>query len=251
MLKVRIIPLLLLKGNSLVKSVSFADHRIVGDAMSTIKVFSRRFADEMIILDLDARDKGIINTELLKRISAECNMPLTFGGGIDSVEKADQAFYSGADKITINSAFFKKPEIIKKIVDRYGSQSIVLSLDVKRQDNDFIIYYNNASKIVTDLNLEQSIEKANMLGIGEILVNDINRDGMMNGLDLDLIETLRSRIKLPLIVAGGCADMEDFNSAFKLGVDGIAAGSIFHWIGESIVGIKTFLKDKDINVRTL
>ena len=161
MLKVRIIPLLLLKGNSLVKSVCFSDHRVVGDSISTIKVFSKRFADEMIILDLDARERNSINTDLLKRISPECNMPLTFGGGINSLEKADQAFYSGADKITINSAFFEKPEVISDIVNKYGSQAVVLSLDVKKIHHEYELFYKNAKQKLRDKNKALKNENEN------------------------------------------------------------------------------------------
>ena len=251
MLKVRIIPLLLLKGNSLVKSVSFSNHRIVGDAISTIKVFSRRFADEMIILDLDAREKNCINTNLLERISSECNMPLTFGGGIDTIEKADRAFYCGADKITLNSAFFTNPEIASDIANKYGSQAVVLSIDIRKENNNYKIYQKNATEPVENFKLEEAIKLAKDMGVGEFLINDIFNDGLMTGFDLQYIEDLRKKIDLPLIVAGGCSSIKDFEDAFKLGVDAVAAGSIFHWIGESIIGIKENLYEKNINVRML
>ena len=250
MLKVRIIPILLLKGNSLVKSVNFSDHRIVGDAMSAVKVFSRRFADEMVVLDLDAREKGSINIELLKRISAECNMPLTFGGGIDSMEKADQAFFCGADKIIINSSLHKNPQLISKIASKYGSQAVVISIDVKNEQDNFIPYHSNG-EIKSDLTLKETISLAHDLGAGEILANDIDNDGVMKGFNMKFVLELRDKIDLPLIIAGGCSNITDFKKAFDVGVEAVAAASIFHWIGESIITIKKALHEDDIAVRML
>lgn len=250
MLKVRIIPILLLKGNSLVKSVNFKNHRIVGDAISAVKVFSRRFADEMIILDLDANQKDAINIDLLKRISTECNMPLTYGGGINSIEKADQAFYCGADKITINSSFFNTPNLVEKVALKYGSQAVVVSIDVKKENGEYVVYHSNGT-IKSELSLHKAIKLAHEMGAGEFLVNDIDNDGMMNGFDIELIKYVRNLVKLPLIIAGGCSSIDDFKMGFDQGVDAVAAASIFHWIGESIISIKQSLDKQDIKVRMI
>ena len=104
---------------------------------------------------------------------------------------------------------------------------------------------------VDNVTLEQAIEKAHYLKVGEILINDINRDGLMSGLDMDLLNFTRDKVKIPLIIAGGCKEMKDFSNAFNIGVDAVAAGSIFHWVGESVVSIKNYLKDEEVNVRTL
>lgn len=249
MLKVRIIPLLLLKGSSLVKSVKFKEHRIVGDAVSTIKVFSKRFADEMVILDLDAKSRGEVNTELLRRITSFCNMPLAFGGGIDSLTKADQAFRCGADKIIINSIFFENHKVVEQLVDRYGSQSICLSIDFKLMDGVYSIFTENGRRKVISHDLNSALSLAQEVGVGEILINDIDRDGVMGGLDLDLIRLCRAKVDSPLIVAGGVGSTGDFLSAFELGADAVAAGSIFHWVGESVLGIKDFLSAEGVDVR--
>lgn len=251
MLKVRIIPLLLLKGSSLVKSVGFTNHRIVGDAVSAIKVFSQRFADEMVILDLDAAESGAVNVELLSRISEFCNMPVAFGGGVDTLEKADQLFLSGADKIVVNSVFFTNIDVVTAIINKYGSQSIVLSLDIIYQYDNYHIYYNNGKTRLLNRSFVEIIELSEKLGVGEILVNDISRDGMMNGFDLALLAEARRAVKTPLIIAGGCGSKDDFKQAFDIGVDAVCAGSIFHWVGESIIGIKSYLDKYDINVRKI
>jgi cyclase len=251
MLKVRIIPLLLLKGASLVKSVGFTDHRIVGDAVSAIKVFSQRFADEMVILDLDAAERGTVNHNLLSRISEFCNMPVAFGGGVNTLEKADILFRSGADKIVVNSAFFTDLDVVRAIINKYGSQSIILSVDVVLENGDYGVYYNNGNTKLLDKGLIETIELAEQVGVGEILVNDILRDGMMNGFDLELLQKARSLVTLPLIIAGGCASKEDFKNAFNLGADAVSAGSIYHWVGESIIGIKNYLGEHNIKVRKI
>lgn len=251
MLKVRIVPILLLKGASVVKSVGFKEHRVVGDAMSAIKVFSQRFADEMIILDLDAAQRGSINCGLLSRASEFCNMPLSFGGGVDSLGKADLLYQSGADKIVVNSIFFVDPSVVGEIISKYGSQAVILSVDVKYYDGIYHVYYNNGEKKLDNIDLLEVLTSAQKIGVGEVLVNDITRDGVMGGFDLHLIKEARKVSRIPLLVAGGCGSKEDFKSAFDLSVDAVCAGSIFHWIGESIVGIKSYLNDNNIKVRNI
>ena len=130
MLKTRVIPILLLKGNSVVKSTQFDNLRMVGDATTNVKLFSSRFADEMVILDIFASKNKFINAELLSRLASYCNMPLSIGGGIKTIEDADTLFRSGADKVVINSGFFENPKLLTLISDKYGSQAVVLSLDV-------------------------------------------------------------------------------------------------------------------------
>lgn len=242
-------PLLLLQKNSLVKSVQFSNHRIVGDAVSTIKLFSRRYADEMLILDIDSKTRGEPNFELLKRISPECNMPLTFGGGINTFSKASEAFKCGADKIAVNSLFYENRSAVSDLVDKYGGQSIVLSLDVKKSKNGYSLYCSNGSISWAEEDLQSALKIANELGVGEILVNSIDNDGVMGGFDNELVSLARNSTDLPLIIAGGCSSKEDCLEAFNIGVDAIAAGSIFHWIGESIVSLKQYLDRNGIEVR--
>ena len=144
MLKIRIIPILLLKGNSIVKSVSFENHRMIGDAVTAVKVFSNRKADELIILDIEAYKNGI-QFDLLSRLSSYSFMPLTIGGGIKSVDDVKRIFNNGADKVTVNSLYFEDQSIVRKFVSTFGSQAVCLSLDVKKINSEYKVFYNSGN----------------------------------------------------------------------------------------------------------
>tara|TARA_Y100000766_G_C18877375_1_gene591521 strand:- start:491 stop:1240 length:750 start_codon:yes stop_codon:yes gene_type:complete len=247
MLKLRIIPVLLIRGNTIVKSVGFDEHRMIGDAITAVKVFSNRKADELIMLDIDAYRKGI-NFELLRRLSASAFLPLTLGGGVSSLKDAEVLFQNGADKITVNTVFHEKPDIVSEIVKTFGSQAVCLSLDVKKENSGYVPYYNGG-KIRSTINLMESLNLMEELGVGELLINSINRDGFMQGFDLELIKTVSNIVDVPVIACGGCEKLQDFCDAVDNGADAIAAGSIFHWVGESIITIKDSMFNKGYNVR--
>ncbi len=247
MLKLRIIPVLLIRGNTIVKSVGFKDHRMIGDAITAVKVFSNRKADELIMLDIDASEKGI-NFELIRRLSSNAFMPLTIGGGIKSLGEAEELFRNGADKITINSLFHENPNEVKRIVDVFGSQAVCLSLDVSLEEENYHPFYQGIQNKSTKT-FDESLELLKELGIGELLINSIDRDGLMNGFDLELIRKVSSKVDVPVIACGGCQKLQDFCDAVDYGADAIAAGSIFHWVGESIISIKETMFTKGYNVR--
>jgi imidazole glycerol-phosphate synthase subunit HisF len=248
MLKTRIIPVLLLKGNSIVKTVKFKEPRIVGDAVATVKVFATRKADEMIIVDIEATKRGSLNIDLIERISKSCNMPLSIGGGIQSVEDADALFRVGADKVIINSKFYSDKNIIKEISRKYGEQAVVFSLDVRRSEGGTKAFSNSAS-VNSDIMAIDAAKEAIANGAGEIYLNSIDQDGCMQGYDLELIEEISSQVTVPVVAAGGCGDKEHCVEVIKAGADAVAAASIFFWIGESIITIKEHLKSNGIEVR--
>ena len=250
MLKTRIIPILLVQKSSIIKTVNFGNSRIVGDALSTAKVFSQRMADEMMILDIDATRTGNINFSLLERISKFCNMPLTLGGGIKNLEDADQLFKSGADKVVINSEYYNNRKIINDLSKKYGKQSIVFSLDVKKIEGQYYGYSNSGFTFNKVLASDIALDVVS-LGAGEILLNNIDKDGKMQGYDLELIKNISEKVQLPVIAAGGCGSKEDCYNAINSGANAIAAGSIFFWIGESIISIKEYLYKKQIKVRLI
>lgn len=220
---------------------------MIGDAITAVKVFSNRKADELIMLDIDAFEKGI-NFELIRRLSGNAFMPLTIGGGVSSLEEAEELFRNGADKITVNTLFHENPHEVKRIVDVFGSQAVCLSLDVSREGGSYRPYYKGI-QIKDTKTLDESLKLLKELGIGELLINSIDRDGFMQGFDLDLIKEVSTKVDVPVIACGGCQKLEDFCDAVDYGADAIAAGSIFHWVGESIISIKDSMFTKGYNVR--
>ena len=250
MLKTRIIPIILLKKNSVVKTTSFKDERIVGDATACVKIFSSRMADEMIILDIDASIRGAININLIKRLSKQCFMPLTIGGGIKNMADVDSLFRAGADKISLNSVFYKNKNLIKQISEKYGSQAVVFSLDAYCKDSQYFSS-SNSGCIIHDILAVDAAKMAVNYGAGEILLNSVERDGTMIGYDLQLIEKISKEVSVPVIASGGCGCVDYFSQAVRAGASAVAAGSIFHWVGESIISIKRHMDDQGISVRLL
>ena len=224
MLKKRIIPSLLIKGSSIVKSIKFDEHRIVGDYISTAKVFSKRFADEMFILDIEAYKNNLINYSNIFEISKFCNMPLTVGGGIKTFDHAKKLFENGADKVVIKSSYFENQSIIDEISKYYGNQSVIVCMDIKTVEDKLMIYNNNTNECLNPFSEIKNIEN---LGAGEILINFIDLDGTMSGFNINFLEKINSITNLPTIVMGGCGSKKDFLKAFNSGVDAVAAGSIF------------------------
>ena len=251
MLKTRIIPVLQFKNYTAIKTVNFCNERMVGDAITLVKIFSNRLADEMVILDLDGTQKRKINKNYIKRLSKECNMPLTVGGGIRTLKDAHNLFQSGADKIIINTEFYNDKQFIPTLVKIYGSQSIIFSLDVKSNGRDDYLTYSNGGRKKQTLSYLDTVDCVSNLGVGEILINNIQRDGKMQGYDLKLISNISKITDKPLIALGGCSCKQDFKLAFQKGASGFAAGSVFHWIGESILTIKKYLMENNVPVRLL
>jgi cyclase len=249
-LKTRIIPILLLQGSVVVKTVKFKEPRIVGDAITNVKVFSNRMADEMIIVDIEATKKGFINEDLIRRLASSCVMPLSVGGGIKNVEDADKLFRSGADKIVINSSFYSNPDLLTQIANKYGNQAVVFSLDVKKNNGRYYAASHSGSKL-QDIDVLDVAQTAIQAGAGEIILNSIDFDGTMNGYDTELINIVSNSVDVPVISAGGCGSKEDCVAAVKHGASAVAAGSIFYWVGESIITVKRYMKDNEISVRII
>ena len=174
MLKIRIIPLIQLLGSSVVKTIQFANPRVVGDAISTVKIFNKRMADEMIIVDIGASKNKKINYNYLKRLSKECIMPLALGGGIHSESDVIKMFENGADKIVINSMFFDDVNLLKKIILKFGSQSVVFSLDLRKENNKYKIFSNSINSKSSKLSVKNVLKKVSDIGIGEILFNSVH-----------------------------------------------------------------------------
>ena len=249
MLKVRIIPTLLVKDFTLVKGIGFDSWRRVGTTIPAIKVYNTRQVDEMIVVDiLASKNNAEPDYKAVEDFSEECFMPLTVGGGIKSIEHVRNLLQSGADKISINSAALENPSIISEIANMFGSQAVVVSIDVKKHNDEYLCYSHSGSK-ATNKNAVNWAREAEKLGAGEILITSIDKDGTMQGYDLELIQQISSNASIPVIAQGGCGSYEDMYQAIKHGANAVSAASIFHFTEQTPLEAKKYLKNKGIAVR--
>jgi len=233
MLRPRIIPSLLVHENGLVKTVNFRNPKYVGDPINAVKIFNEKEVDELAIFDIDAT---VLNKEpnyaLIEKLANQSRMPLCYGGGVRSVDQAQRIFGLGIEKIAMSAAIVRRPELISQIAERVGNQSVIVVLDVKRKlFGGYEVYIHNGKK-GTGINPIKFIEEAERLGAGEIIINSIDHDGMMNGYDMHLIDKVRERISLPLTVLGGAGSLDDIGEVLgRHGIIGVAAGSLFVFKG--------------------
>lgn len=233
MLRPRIIPSLLIHDNGLVKTVNFKNPKYVGDPINAVKIFNEKVVDELAIFDIDATVLGKEpNYSLIERLASQSMMPLCYGGGVKTVEQAQRIFSLGIEKIALSSAVLKTPNLITEISERVGAQSVIVVLDVKKKLlGGFEVYTHNGKK-ATGVNPFKFVEEAQRLGAGEIVINSIDRDGVMKGYDLDLIAKVREKTSLPMTVLGGAGSLDDIEKVIdQHGVIGVAAGSLFVFKG--------------------
>lgn len=228
----RIIPVLLLRNRGLVKTVGFGPARYVGDPINAVKVFNQKEVDELVFLDIDATREGRgPDLEHLAQIASECFMPFTYGGGIRSVEEARAVLRTGAEKVAINTAACKDPDLVGSVSRRFGRQSVVASVDVRREPGGFAVYHTSGT-IRHGAGLVEHLQDLARLGAGEVLVNDIERDGARCGYDLDLVRLAVNAVDVPVIACGGARGLDDFRAAIKAaGASAAAAGSHFVFYG--------------------
>jgi cyclase len=234
MLRPRIIPCLLVKDKGLVKSKQFKDYRYLGDPMNAVRIYNEKEVDELTVLDIDATVlKKVPDLKLIKHMAEECRMPLCYGGGITSVEQAQEIFSLGVEKISISSAAINNPNLISEIAEKVGSQSVVVVLDVKKKlFGGYEVYINNG-KTATGKNPFDLIKHYQELGAGEIVVNNIDNDGVMKGYDIALLEKARESSTLPLTALGGAGSLEDIGKLIRrFGIIGASAGSLFVYKGK-------------------
>lgn len=233
MLFPRIIPFLLLQNNGLVKTINFKNEKYVGDPINAVRIFNEKEVDELVILDIDATSqKREPNYDLIDKLAQECRMPLCYGGGVNNIKQLEKIFSLGVEKIALSSVVVKEPDIIKRFSESVGSQSIVVVLDVKLVNGRYLIY-TDRGRIKTDLSLIDFIKKIQELGVGEIVINDIMRDGTMNGYDLSLVRALRDEINVPFTLVGGAGSINDIGQLIKENDNiGAGAGSLFVFKGK-------------------
>lgn len=233
MLRPRIIPSLLVHGKGLVKTVRFKNPKYVGDPLNAVKIFNEKEVDELAVFDIDATVLGLEpDYGLIEKLANQSRMPICYGGGVKTVEQAQKIFGLGIEKIALSSSVINNPNLISKISDRVGAQSVIVVLDVKKKIfGGYEIYTHNGKKN-TGINPMAFAAKAQKLGAGEIIINSIDNDGMMSGYDYKIIDSIRNQITLPLTVLGGAGSLEDIKEVIKkYNIIGVAAGSLFVFKG--------------------
>lgn len=251
MLAKRIIPCLDIKNGETVKGVNFENLRYAGNALELAKKYYEQGADELVFLDITATNEGRKTTiDLVNKVAKEIFIPFCVGGGISSIEDIRKLLLAGADKIAINSAGVKNPDLIKKSAEYFGSQCIVCAVDAKRVDNDFYVFIN-AGKKNTGIKLTDWIKQVEENGAGEILLTSMDADGTQNGFDIEMTKLVSTSVNIPVIASGGAgANVQHFVDAFNLGqADAALAASIFHFDTLPIPTLKQGLKELGINIR--
>jgi len=227
--KNRIIPCLLLKDKGLVKGVKFKDYKYIGDPLNAVRIFSEKEVDELIFLDVTAsKDNKPMDLNFIQDIADECYMPFCVGGGIHSVNDAGEVLASGAEKISINTYAIENPGLISDLASAFGSQSVVVSIDVKKKFLGGYNVYSHSGTVETKLEPISWAKEVEKLGAGEILINSIDKDGTMSGYDLKLISEISNAVNIPVIACGGAANLIDLKDGVDIGkASAVAAGSIF------------------------
>lgn len=254
MLKVRVIPTLLSKQFGLVKGVGFNSWRRVGPVLPSIKVYNKREVDELIILDIVAQEKGEDpDYESLREFAGHCFVPLTIGGGINSIDQVQKLLRAGADKISINSAAFDRPELITEVAKLHGTQCVIASVDVRKNPdgNGWECFSGSGSK-ATGRQVEEWVKELEDRGAGEILITSIELDGTMEGYDMALLETVVNTVRnIPVIASGGAGNYQHMVSAVNdTGVSAVAAASMFHFTEQTPAGAKAAMKAAGIPIRS-
>ena len=250
MLCKRIIPCLDIKDGRTVKGVHFEDLRDAGDAIELAVRYCKEGADELVFLDITAtNDKRKTLSELVTKIASKINIPFTVGGGVSSLEDVSALLKAGADKVAINTAAFKNPQLIYEMAHRFGSQCVVVGIDVKFEDTEWHVYLNGG-RIKTEKTALAWAKEAVALGAGEILLTSMNSDGTKDGFSNDITKLISENVNVPVIASGGAGTIKHFEDVFTIGkADAALAASVFHYNEIHIDDLKKELKRKHIKVR--
>lgn len=250
MLKKRIIPCLDIKNGRTVKGINFVGIKDAGDPVQLAKKYANNGADELVFLDITAtieNRKTLI--ELVKQVAHEINIPFTVGGGINSLENVRDLIQAGADKISINSSAVKKPELIYEIAKEFGSQCVVVAIDIKKENNQWTVF-THGGRTNTGINALEWSRKVEQLGAGEILLTSMNNDGTKTGFSIDITNEISSSVNIPVIASGGAGKKEHFKDIFeKTKATGGLAASIFHYGEIPIKELKQYLVNEKIEIR--
>ncbi len=245
MLATRIIPTILSKNLKLVKGQGFASDRVCGHALQASRIHSARGVDELILLDVSATPENRDpDYEMVSELSHKCFIPLAVGGGIRDMKHIKYLLNSGADKVVIGTAAIENPEFIRRATDHYGSQAITIAIDVKHGR-----VFSNCGKVQTTLDPSEWAKTCETLGVGEIMLTAIERDGTMEGYDLPLIQSVSNSVSIPVIASGGAGNYEHFREAIHAGASAVAAGAMWMFTDRTPLAAAQYLKGAGIEAR--
>ncbi|MBR3438428.1 MAG: imidazole glycerol phosphate synthase subunit HisF [Clostridia bacterium] len=250
MITKRIIPCLDVRDGRVVKGVNFEGIKDVASPVDMAKFYNESGADELVFYDITASHEGrALFTDILKQAASEVFIPLTVGGGINTLDDFDRVLKCGADKVSVNSGAIKNPELIGKAAKKYGDQCVVLSMDVKRVDGQFRVF-QNGGRIDTGIDALEWAVYGQKNGAGELVVNSIDTDGVKNGFDIEMLKAISDLVTIPVIASGGAGKKEDFLDLFNADVaDAGLAASIFHFKQVNIRELKLYLRENNIEMR--
>ncbi|HOY31324.1 MAG TPA: AglZ/HisF2 family acetamidino modification protein [Bacteroidales bacterium] len=247
MLKIRVIPCLLLKNDGLVKSVKFKNPTYVGDPINAVKIFNDKEVDELLFIDIEATKKGRgPDYSLISRISCEAFMPFGYGGGITNVEQVKKLTRLGVEKVSLNASTRNDPELITRAAEVAGSQSVVASIDVKKDMLGRYRVYDYTQQKSTSLDPVEFAQMVEHRGAGEIFLNSVDRDGTFSGYDTELIKKVSRSVSIPVVAAGGAGDISHFAAAVENGASAVAAGSFFIFYGPHRAVLITYPDKKSL-----
>ena len=250
MITKRIIPCLDVKNGRVVKGTNFEGLRDMADPVEMARFYNAAGADELVFYDITASVEGrTLFTDILTRVASEIFIPLTVGGGINTLEDFDRVLKCGADKVSVNSGAIRNPGIIGEAAKKYGDQCVVLSCDIKRVDGKFMLFAKGGREN-TGIDALEWIQRGVKNGAGELVINSIDTDGVKNGFDLELLDAVAARVSVPIIASGGAGKKEDFTELFKhKGMDAGLAASIFHTKQVEIADLKRYLRENGVEMR--
>jgi cyclase len=248
MLKARVIPCILLNGSGLVKTIQFKKPKYVGDPINAVRIFNDKEVDELTVLDINAMvEEKTPQFEMISNIASECFMPLSYGGGVSSIDQIEKLLKFGVEKVILNSAAIHSPELIKQSAVIVGSQSIVVSIDVKRSAFGKYYIYTHGGKKKIDIDVVEHATHMEKLGAGELLLTSIDRDGTQDGYDLKLLKNVTDAVSIPVIASGGAGKLADFEDAIKKGgASAFAAGSMFVFYGKHRAVLINYPSQEDL-----
>lgn len=233
-MKARVIPVLLINDGGLVKSIGFDNYNYLGDPMNTVRLFNEMEVDELSVLDISAsKESRGPDFDMIEDLVSNAFMPISYGGGITSIDDVKKLFFLGVEKVVVNNFLLLDRSFVKELVPLHGKQSIVGGVDVKRGLLGGYKVYNHVSNSNLKIDVVQHVKTLEEAGVGEIFINDVSQDGNMDGYDLRLIELLHDQVSVPIIFCGGASCLEDIRIAIRSGADAAAAGSLFVYKGRT------------------